>query len=156
MFDDILAYACFFPGCHGTGVVWENGEGLMNHLQDQHGMDARVSEVTCPLCVDFTSGDRDVLSLHIARHMEEIALAILPSGVDSDAESVDGSSQDGSRRSSLNDVSAIVVNGFSIPINPGVSSRPPGKDREALPFEHLKPQLEGARPDENGVHWFAF
>ena len=65
----------------------------MNHLQDQHGMDARVSEVTCPLCVESTSRDRDVLSLHVARHMEEIALAILPSGVDSDDELTDGSSE---------------------------------------------------------------
>jgi len=143
----------------------------MNHLQDQHDMDARVSEVTCPLCVEFTSRDRDVLSLHVARHMEEIALAILPSGVDSDAESVDGSSQDGSRRSSLNSVSAVhiggssdesssdssdVVNDDSLPTNLGVSSRPPGKDREALPFKGLEPRLDNSRQDENGVHWFAF
>jgi hypothetical protein len=64
----------------------------MGHLQDRHDMDVRVSEVTCPLCEEFTSGDHNVLSLHIARHMEEIALAILPSGVDSDEESVDDSS----------------------------------------------------------------
>ena len=66
----------------------------MTHLQDHHGMDVRVSDVTCPLCVEFTSGDRDVLSHHVARHMEEIALAILPSGVDSDEESADDSTSD--------------------------------------------------------------
>jgi hypothetical protein len=64
----------------------------MTHLQDRHGMDVRVLEVTCPLCEEFTSGDFDVLSLHIARHMEEIALAILPSSVDPDQESADDSS----------------------------------------------------------------
>jgi hypothetical protein len=64
----------------------------MAHLQDRHDMDVRVSEVTCPLCEEFTSGDYDVLSLHIARHMEEIALAILPSGVDPDEGSADDSS----------------------------------------------------------------
>jgi ankyrin repeat protein len=75
-------------------VFFENSEALMTHLQDHHGMDVRVSNVTCPLCVDFTSGDSDVLSLHIAHHMEEIALAILPSGVDSDKESADNSTSD--------------------------------------------------------------
>jgi hypothetical protein len=64
----------------------------MGHLQDRHDMDVRVSEVACPLCEEFSSGDYHVLSLHIARHMEEIALAILPSGVDSEEESADDSS----------------------------------------------------------------
>jgi hypothetical protein len=75
-------------------VYYENSEALMTHLQDDHGMDVKVSDVTCPLCVEFTSKDRDVLSLHIARHMEEIALAILPTGVDSDEESADDSTSD--------------------------------------------------------------
>jgi hypothetical protein len=66
----------------------------MTHLQDDHGMDVQVSDVTCPLCVKFTSGDRDILSLHIARHMEETALAILPTGVDSDDDSADESTSD--------------------------------------------------------------
>jgi len=81
----------------------------MDHLQDHHGMDIRVSNVTCPLCVGFTSADRDVLALHIARHMEEIALAILPSGVDSDAASAGDASHDKNVPSSLNRVSEVEV-----------------------------------------------
>lgn len=72
-------------------MFFEDSDALMTHLQDQHGMDVRLSDVECPLCMEFTSGDRDVLALHIARHMEEIALAILPSGVESDEESADES-----------------------------------------------------------------
>ena len=70
----------------------------MNHLQDHHGMDVRVSDMTCPLCVEFISGDRGDLSLHIARHMEEVALAVLPSGVESDEESVDESTSESASR----------------------------------------------------------
>ena len=66
----------------------------MTHLKDRHGMDVRVYDVTCPLCVKFTTGDQEVLSLHIARHMEEIAVAILPSGVDTGEESEDDSRSD--------------------------------------------------------------
>ncbi|USP80973.1 ankyrin repeat domain-containing protein [Curvularia clavata] len=94
VFDDILAYACFFAECRDTQAFFENSEALMNHLQDHHGMDIRVSEVTCPLCVEFISGDRNDLSLHIARHMEEVALAVLPSGVESDEESVGDSTSE--------------------------------------------------------------
>ncbi|XP_014560048.1 hypothetical protein COCVIDRAFT_52251, partial [Bipolaris victoriae FI3] len=87
VFRDILAYACFFAECCNTRMFFEDSDALMTHLQDQHGMDVRLSDVECPLCMEFTSGDRDVLALHIARHMEEIALTILPSGVESDEES---------------------------------------------------------------------
>ena len=66
----------------------------MTHLKDRHGMDVQIYDVTCPLCVEFTTGDQEVLSLHIARHMEEIAVAILPSGVDTGEESEDDSRSD--------------------------------------------------------------
>jgi len=66
----------------------------MTHLKDRHGMDVRVYDVTCPLCVKFTTGDQEVLSLHIAQHMEEIAVAILPSGLDPGEESEDETKSD--------------------------------------------------------------
>jgi hypothetical protein len=55
--------------------------GFLEHC---HGLDVSVSEVTCHLCLEYVTSSRDALSLHFARHMEETALAILPSGVDSD------------------------------------------------------------------------
>ncbi|KAI4906459.1 hypothetical protein J4E90_010533 [Alternaria incomplexa] len=82
IYDDVLAYTCFFANCPDTRVFYEDGEGLMTHLKDRHGMDVQIYDVTCPLCVKFTTGDEEVLSRHIAQHMEEIAVAILPSGVD--------------------------------------------------------------------------
>jgi hypothetical protein len=60
---------------------------MMSHLEQHHDFDVSSSAVTCPLCFEYTSDDRGALALHFARHMEEIALAIIPSGVDSDAES---------------------------------------------------------------------
>jgi hypothetical protein len=60
---------------------------MMSHLEQHHDLDVSISAVTCPLCLEYTSEDRSTLALHFARHMEEIALAIIPSGVDSDDES---------------------------------------------------------------------
>jgi len=70
-------------------VFYEDAQGLMTHLKDRHGMDVRVYDVTCPLCIEFTTGDQDVLSLHIAHHMEEIAVSVLPSGLDPGEEAED-------------------------------------------------------------------
>jgi len=66
----------------------------MAHLKDRHGMDVRVYDVTCPLCVEYTTGDQEVLSRHIAQHMEDIAVAILPSGLDPGEESDDETKSD--------------------------------------------------------------
>ncbi|KAH8719537.1 hypothetical protein GQ44DRAFT_775237 [Phaeosphaeriaceae sp. PMI808] len=88
IFDDILAYACLFPECTVADVFFEDRYAMMSHLEQCHDLDVSVSKVTCPLCFEYTSEDRDALSLHFARHMEETALAVLPSGVDSDDESV--------------------------------------------------------------------
>jgi RNA recognition motif-containing protein len=60
---------------------------MMDHLERGHALDVSLSEVACPLCLEYSSSDRDALSLHLSRHMEEIALAILPSTVDSDIDS---------------------------------------------------------------------
>ncbi|PVH94363.1 hypothetical protein DM02DRAFT_478753, partial [Periconia macrospinosa] len=88
IFADILAYACIFTDCSVADVFFEDGEAMMRHLEERHGLDVAISEVTCPLCLEYTTIDRNDLSLHFSRHMEEIALAIIPSSVDSDDESV--------------------------------------------------------------------
>ncbi|KAI4606938.1 hypothetical protein J4E83_009849 [Alternaria metachromatica] len=158
VFEDILAYACFFAECHTTRVFFENGDGLMSHLQDQHGMDVRVSDVTCPLCVEFTSRDRDVLSLHIARHMEEIALAILPSGVDSDDESADGSSDRSIARSDEDDVSSSKADGNDNGSSSG-PSKPGGMKNIKASFQRhgrryqkqTSPQWEAFEYSRDGV-----
>lgn len=69
-------------------MFFEDRNAMMCHLEQRHGLDVSISKVTCPLCLIYISGNRDALSLYIARHMEEITLAILPSSVDSDDESV--------------------------------------------------------------------
>lgn len=87
IFDDLLAYACPFPECSIADAFFQDSEAMMDHLEKCHALDVSLSEVACPLCLKYSSSDRDALSLHLSRHMEEIALAILPSAVDSDIDS---------------------------------------------------------------------
>jgi hypothetical protein len=88
IFSDILAYSCLFNECSVAKIFFEDSDAMMSHLEQYHDLDVSISAVTCPLCLEYTSDDRGALALHFARHMEEIALAIIPSGVDSDDESV--------------------------------------------------------------------
>lgn len=65
---------------------------MLCHLESHHGLDVSVAEVTCPLCLELTFSDRDALSLHLARHMEEISLAVVPLDYDSDDENANSTS----------------------------------------------------------------
>lgn len=87
IFDDILTYACLFDECSAARIIFEDRDAMMSHLEQRHSLDVAISSVSCPLCCDYTSDSRGALSIQIARHMEEIALAILPPGVDPDEES---------------------------------------------------------------------
>jgi len=159
VFEDVLAYACFFAKCHDTRVFFEDGEGLMTHLQDQHDMDVRVSDITCPLCVEFTSGDRDILSLHIAHHMEEIAVAILPAGVNSGKDSDDDSVSDAT--SSKMDKMPLKQRAMSPEESKDTTiskKRQPG-DENIVAVDsdgHCKDQLPGLHRDQKGPRWIAF
>ncbi|KAF2831819.1 hypothetical protein CC86DRAFT_143902 [Ophiobolus disseminans] len=94
IFDDILAYACPFAECAIAGAFFQDRDAMMDHLEQNHDLDVTVHRVTCPLCAEHSSDDRDALALHFSRHMEEIALAILPSGVDADDKSVSDASSE--------------------------------------------------------------
>jgi hypothetical protein len=83
---------------------------MMSHLEQCHGLDVSISKVTCPLCLEYSSGSRDALSLHFSRHMEEIALAILPSCVDSDDGSEDGTSSEADTRPSISEPTLFRTN----------------------------------------------
>ncbi|CAI6342535.1 unnamed protein product [Periconia digitata] len=99
VFDDIRAYTCILPGCTATRISLTDREALKNHLTSHHSITEDSGPQDCPLCLDEINGGRDIISLHFARHMEEIALSVLPQS----AESEDGSeaSEESDEKASL-------------------------------------------------------
>jgi len=87
VFDDICAYNCIFLECSQNQGLFRDRKALTDHLASYHGIDENTVLQVCPLCLDGISGGLASISLHLARHMEEIALAILPQATDSDVES---------------------------------------------------------------------
>lgn len=93
MFKDICAYTCLFIECSSAGVLFEDREIMTSHMESEHGINQNTASQLCPLCLDQILGGRDVIALHFSRHLEEVALAILPTSAGSDTES-DGSESD--------------------------------------------------------------
>lgn len=60
---------------------------MISHLESQHDINQASTSQICPLCVEQIAGGSDIISLHFARHMEEIALAVLPHSAESEASS---------------------------------------------------------------------
>lgn len=68
-------------------VLFRDRKAMTHHLASHHNIPDTPRAHSCPLCLEEIVGDRDIISLHFARHMEEIALGILPQSTDSNDDS---------------------------------------------------------------------
>lgn len=87
---------------------------MTNHLAVEHGLGPEWKSHPCPLCRNHTGEGKELISLHVSRHMEEIALNALPSGYESDPESGDNATAtDGSHSTSSQDDHPVSVPGIA-------------------------------------------
>ncbi|OAG06641.1 uncharacterized protein CC84DRAFT_1257937 [Paraphaeosphaeria sporulosa] len=84
IFDDICAYTCIFSDCSSARTLFKNRETMTQHLESHHSITSASVPLTCPLCLENVPGGSDLVSLHFSRHMEEIALSVLPHGAESE------------------------------------------------------------------------
>jgi hypothetical protein len=84
---DLRPYTCFFANCAFVDSPFSNRQLWVVHLEIEHGFGPAWEGIQCPLCLEHTQNGKGPVLTHFARHMEDIALAALPRGVDSDAES---------------------------------------------------------------------
>jgi hypothetical protein len=80
VFTDLRAYTCVFPKCSLFGAFFGDYEAMANHMASQHCETSGLLETTCPLCTEHVQGPVRSAIIHLARHMEEIALSVLPRG----------------------------------------------------------------------------
>ncbi|KAL8830379.1 MAG: hypothetical protein Q9170_005760 [Blastenia crenularia] len=85
VFQDILPYICLFPDCSTPEKLYDNGHDWYDHVRSSHL--ARVEDQTCLLCgSSLASGIQ--LKRHLARHLQDLALFVLPATVEEDNEDV--------------------------------------------------------------------
>ncbi|KAK0628905.1 hypothetical protein B0T17DRAFT_524053 [Bombardia bombarda] len=64
----------------------------VTHLSLDHHFNWKASK--CPLCHENMNDGQHAITRHLWSHLEEIALAALPSGLDQDSDAADSSSED--------------------------------------------------------------
>src|SRR5205823_3337013 len=94
VFQDILAYVCVFDDCPVDRGFFQDREAMTIHLGAHHLLAPEWNSHECPLCLERTGDGRITISLHYARHMEEIALGALPRSAESDGGSQSSSSDE--------------------------------------------------------------
>ncbi|CAI6332942.1 unnamed protein product [Periconia digitata] len=92
IFNDLQPYTCFYSDCGFSTVPFVDRRLWIDHLDIEHNFGPDWESKQCPLCLEPTGTGKSTNLVHFSRHMEEIALASLPRGVDSETNSEAGTS----------------------------------------------------------------
>lgn len=91
IFRDLQPYVCFIDDCPYDIKTFSDIKIWTDHLGREHGFAPEWQQQRCPICCETTASGYTAVSTHFARHMEEIALRVLWSSVDSTAEADESS-----------------------------------------------------------------
>lgn len=81
--SDLQPYTCIVPACSLDSVQFPALQSWTDHIATEHDIGTSSGVMECPICRDEV--DRNKIS-HLARHLEEISLTILPASVREDNE----------------------------------------------------------------------
>jgi hypothetical protein len=88
--SDLRPYVCIIPSCSFSRAPFAQKKAWVHHLELEHGFADQSKNMSCPLCQENL---KDGKTSHVARHLEEVSLTILPANAESDDES-DASSEE--------------------------------------------------------------
>ncbi|KAK8060007.1 hypothetical protein PG996_009937 [Apiospora saccharicola] len=85
LFLDLKPYMCLEGGCNLDGLPFETKAQWQDHISLEHGYpSSSLSTSGCPVCQEAISHNQTTVNVHLARHLEEIALTVLPTNLDSE------------------------------------------------------------------------
>ena len=102
LFADLQPYVCPWDQCLGNTTTFRSRNTWVNHVGQEHTLVSHWNGLACPLCLESVGDGLGAVSVHIARHLEDIALAAIPRNVDSD----DGSNSEGDTSTSAESINS--------------------------------------------------
>jgi hypothetical protein len=78
IFRDLMPYVCIFPGC--SGKLYESRRQWYAHVENAHADSMSFPKFDCSICKDTFSTAK--YERHVSRHLEELALFLLPRSVE--------------------------------------------------------------------------
>jgi uncharacterized C2H2 Zn-finger protein len=99
LFLDLQPYVCVFMDCNQRDMPFATKNEWENHVAQEHDLADSSQELCCPVCQDQSLTNPIKFRTHLARHLEEISLTILPTNPDSE----DGTDLDSGLASDISD-----------------------------------------------------
>ncbi|KAI8711687.1 hypothetical protein NCS52_01432900 [Fusarium sp. LHS14.1] len=84
LWRDLRPWICHDSACDFGNEPFASRKDWIEHLEFDHDFHLAWGSFECPLCHEETGKGKTAIINHLACHMEEISLAALPSGYDSD------------------------------------------------------------------------
>ncbi|ORY63867.1 uncharacterized protein BCR38DRAFT_201795 [Pseudomassariella vexata] len=84
LFQDLQPYMCLDRICIVNGAAFTTKDAWENHLVLDHRFSVNWDGIVCPVCKETIKSGKLHVTTHLARHMEEIALTVLPTNPDSE------------------------------------------------------------------------
>lgn len=75
---------CLADNCDFNGFPFATKTQWEDHLALDHEQSGSWESIKCPICKEMTQSGKVYVTTHLARHMEEIALTVLPTNPDSE------------------------------------------------------------------------
>ncbi|PTB64677.1 hypothetical protein BBK36DRAFT_21428 [Trichoderma citrinoviride] len=86
---DLQPYMCLDMSCPHSSNTFESREKWIAHLALDHEMAPHWESIHCALCKEQTGRGKMAVTMHFAKHLEEISLSALPIDMASNAASED-------------------------------------------------------------------
>ena len=94
IFNDLQPYACTFMECDQPLILFSSRKRFTEHEKSHEHAE---TPWTCPFCADENENlPQQAYFKHVARHLREISLAVLPRAADSETESSSSASKEDS------------------------------------------------------------
>ena len=87
LYQDLQPWMCLDASCSSGNLGFRDRNDWISHLAFEHKLSPQWNSCRCPLCRDNIDSGQVSITTHLGRHLEEISLAALPSGIDSEADS---------------------------------------------------------------------
>ncbi|KAL4899992.1 hypothetical protein BDW74DRAFT_183131 [Aspergillus multicolor] len=106
IFKDLSPYICIFPDCSTGSKLYDSRKSWYRHVHATHlSSEDTTTTYECPLCKE-ESLHSNTFERHVGRHLEELALFVLPRTTEDEEESEDEDGDDRKSQSELLELSS--------------------------------------------------
>lgn len=114
LMEDLKPYTCVFTSCDSKSTPFANISDWTEHLDLAHDFADSWRHMACPICRREAGGSKAATASHLALHLEEVSLMILPTNAKRD-ESQDPNIPGGSVYNKINGASRSTALRFKCP-----------------------------------------